>query len=124
MYYDRFTLATQNILGHEEFLVTDAFVQCLLHGSLSKKMQGMVPQSRDELKYRVKKYLREVEGEEREEANIKDLANAYIKQEEAVSRPNAGHRERQDGGHEKHSQYLEHPFWRYRPFGKDEHKSH
>nr|KAJ0192956.1 hypothetical protein LSAT_V11C800394640 [Lactuca sativa] len=37
-YYDRFTLATLNVPGHEEFLVTGAFAQGLLPGPLSKKM--------------------------------------------------------------------------------------
>lgn len=54
-------------------------------------MQGMVPQLRDELKYRVEKYLRKIGGEERKEANLKAIANAYRKQEEAVSRPSIGH---------------------------------
>ena len=52
----------------EEFLVTGAFAQGLLSGLLSKKMQGIVLKSRDELKYRVEKYLRQNEGEERKKA--------------------------------------------------------
>lgn len=64
-YYDRFTLGTQYVPDPKEFFVTNAFAQGLLLGPLSKKMQGMVPQLRDELKYKVKKYLWKFEGEER-----------------------------------------------------------
>nr|KAJ0227046.1 hypothetical protein LSAT_V11C100019440 [Lactuca sativa] len=70
VYYDIFTLATLNILGHDEFLVTGAFAQGLLPGPLSKKMQEMVPQSRDELK--------QIESEERKEANLKKQSLASI----------------------------------------------
>lgn len=56
--------------GNEEFLVTGAFTQGLLPCPLSKKMLAMVPQSRDEIKYRVEKYLRQIEGEERKENNL------------------------------------------------------
>ena len=61
-------MTTLNVLGHEEFLVTGAFTQGLLSVPLSKKMQGTVPYSRDELKCRVEKYLRQIEGDERKEA--------------------------------------------------------
>ena len=57
-YYDKFTLATLDVPDHKEFHITGAFAQHLLIVLLSKKMQGMVPQSGDELKYRVNKYLR------------------------------------------------------------------
>lgn len=57
-YYNRFTSSTLNIPGHEEFLVTGVFAQGLLTDPLSKKMQGTVPQLRDEIKDRVDKYLR------------------------------------------------------------------
>lgn len=50
-YYNRFTLVTLNVPGHEEFLVTSTFTQDLLPDPLSKKMLGKLPQSRDELKY-------------------------------------------------------------------------
>ena len=43
-YYDRFTLATLNVPGHEEFLVTGTFAQGLLPDPVSKKMQGTIPQ--------------------------------------------------------------------------------
>ena len=52
---------------------------------MSKKMQGTVQQSRDELKYRFDTYFRQIEGEKRKEANLKAITNAYIKQEEANS---------------------------------------
>lgn len=68
-------------------------------------MQGTIPQSRDKLKYKVEKYLRKIEGEERKEANLKSVANAYIKQEEVVSQHNNDHRERQDGAHDKNNRY-------------------
>lgn len=74
-----FTLATLSVPGHEEFLVTGAFAQGQLHNPLSKKMQGAVPKTRDEHKYKVEKYLRQIEGEKRMEANLKVVANAYIK---------------------------------------------
>lgn len=64
-YYDIFTLERLYISVHDEFLVTGTFTQGLLPNHLSKKMQGMIPQSRDELKYRVEKYLRQIECEER-----------------------------------------------------------
>ena len=56
---------TLSVPGHEEFLVTGAFAQGLLPGPLSRKLQGTMPKSRDELKYRVEKYLRQIEGEKR-----------------------------------------------------------
>ena len=68
-----------NIPGHEELLVTGPFAQGLLHGPLLKNMQGMVPQLRDELKYRVEKYLTKIKGGERKEVNLKFFANAYTK---------------------------------------------
>ena len=49
-YYDRFTLATLNVQGHGEFLVTGAFSQGLLPNPLSKKMQGTVPPKVDKEK--------------------------------------------------------------------------
>ncbi|XP_023734606.1 uncharacterized protein LOC111882474 [Lactuca sativa] len=69
-YYNRLTLATLNVPGHEEFLVTGAFAQGLLLGPLSKNMQGIVPRSREKLKFRVEKYLIKIEGEEQKEAHI------------------------------------------------------
>lgn len=78
-YYDQFTLATLNVTGHEEFLVTGASAQGLLPGPLSRKMQGIVPRSRDELKFFLEKYLPQIGGEERNEANLKVLANGYLK---------------------------------------------
>lgn len=63
----------------------------------------MVTQSRYERKYKVEKYLRQIKGEERKEANLNIVASAYIKQEELASRPNTVHRERQDRGHDKHN---------------------
>nr|KAJ0211899.1 hypothetical protein LSAT_V11C400157740 [Lactuca sativa] len=121
-YYDRFTLATLNVPGHEEFLVTGTFAQGLLSGPLSKKMQGTVPKSRDELKFRVEKYMRQIEGEERKEANIKVIANAYAKQEETVSRPISAQQERQDGDQQRHNHHPGHMSRRYRPFYWDDSK--
>nr|KAJ0228135.1 hypothetical protein LSAT_V11C100010040 [Lactuca sativa] len=40
-------------------------------------MKGMVPHSRDKLKYRGEKYLRQIEGDETKEANLKVVANTY-----------------------------------------------
>lgn len=111
-YYDRFTSATLNVPGHEEFLVNGAFAYGPLHDPLSKKMQGMAPQSIDELKYSVKKYLWQIKGEEWKEANLKVVANAYIKQEEVnshISPNDRDHHERShDRSHEKHN-------WHSRP---------
>lgn len=56
----------------------------------------MVPQSRDKLKYKVEKYLQQIEGEEGKEANLKVVANAYIKQEQANSHVNSNHRDHHD----------------------------
>nr|KAJ0198857.1 hypothetical protein LSAT_V11C600334800 [Lactuca sativa] len=50
-YYDRFTLATLNVPGHEEFVVIGAFTQGLLPGPLSKKMQRIVPRSKDKITF-------------------------------------------------------------------------
>ena len=60
-------------------------------------MQGTSPRSRDELKFHVEKYMKQIEGEERKEANLKAVANTYIKQEEATSQPSSAQQERQDG---------------------------
>ncbi|CAI9287287.1 unnamed protein product [Lactuca saligna] len=86
-YYDRFTLATLSDPGHEEFLVTSTFAQGLLTGPLSGKMQGTIPKSRDELKYRVEKYFRLIKGEEHKQANLKVVLNAYHKQERPTPNP-------------------------------------
>lgn len=110
VYYDRFMLAMLNVSGHEEFLVTGIFSQGLFLVPLSKKMQGTVSQSRDGIKYIVEKYLRKIEGEERKEAKLKVFTNAYIKIEEATSHSNNGHRECQDGGHDKQNHHLRHSF--------------
>nr|KAJ0190532.1 hypothetical protein LSAT_V11C800446390 [Lactuca sativa] len=77
-YYDKFTLATLDVPDHKEFHITGAFAQHLLIVLLSKKMQGMVPQSGDELKYRI-------ESEERKEGNLKAVVNKYINHEDAIS---------------------------------------
>lgn len=90
-YCDRFTLTTLNVPDHEEFLVIGAFTQGLPPGLLSKKMQRTIPQSRDELNYIVEKYLRQIKGVERKEANLKVGSSVYIKQEEVVSCPNNGY---------------------------------
>lgn len=78
-YSDRFMLAALNVPVHKEFLVIGAFVQGLLLELLSKNMYGTVPQLREEIKYRVEKYLWQIEGEERKETNLKVVANVYIK---------------------------------------------
>lgn len=113
-----------NILGHEEFPVTGPFAQGLLPSPFSKKMQEMVPQSRDELKYRVKKCLRQIKGEERKEANLKAIANTYIKQEEEISNANSNklddHDRSHDRIHDKEKWHSRHPPRKFRPFGKDE----
>lgn len=80
-YYDRFMLEILNVPVHEELLVFGTFAQRLLPDPLSKKMKGTVPQSRDKIKYRVKKYLRQIEGDGRKEANLKAVTNTYIKHE-------------------------------------------
>lgn len=90
-YYARFTLATLSMLGHEQFLVIGAFAQGLLSSHLSKKMQGIVPKTRDKLKYRVERYLRQFDGEEQKEENIKAVAKAYIKQEEVDTHSSSHH---------------------------------
>lgn len=54
-------------------------------------MQKIVPNTRDELKYQVEKYLKQIEGEERKEANLKFVASAYLKQEEARSLSSPNH---------------------------------
>nr|KAJ0198296.1 hypothetical protein LSAT_V11C700382210 [Lactuca sativa] len=81
---DKFMLATLNVSGHEEFLVTGAFAQGLLLGPLSKKMQGTI------------------EAKERKEANLKFIAHAYIKQEE----PNSHHA--QSPNHRDHHEPRRH----------------
>lgn len=124
MYYDRFTLTTLSIPGDEEFLVTGAFSKGLLPGSLSRKMQGIVPKSRDELEYRVEKYLRKIEGEERKQANLKVVANVYLKQESTDSHSRHNHKERHDGSRDNHNRHSRHSSCRFRPFVKDEPRRH
>nr|KAJ0194369.1 hypothetical protein LSAT_V11C800447410 [Lactuca sativa] len=89
-----------SVPGHEEFLVTGTFAQGLLLGPLSRKMQGTEPNSRDELTYRVEKYLRKIKGEERKQANLNVVVNAYLKQESADSHYCHSHKERKDGSHD------------------------
>nr|KAJ0195476.1 hypothetical protein LSAT_V11C700368730 [Lactuca sativa] len=91
---------------------------------LSRKMQGTVPKSRDEVKYRVEKYLRKIEGEERKEANLKFVLKAYLKQESVDSHSRHSHKERHDGSHDKHVRYSRHSSHRFCPFVKDEPLSH
>ncbi|KAL7602771.1 hypothetical protein Lser_V15G16809 [Lactuca serriola] len=124
VYNERFTLVTLSVPGHEVFLVTCAFTKGLLPGPLSRKMQGTVPKSRDELKYRVEKYPKKIEGEERKEANLKVVANAYLKQESDDSHSHHSHKERHDGSHNKHNRHSGHSTPRFRPFVKDKPRSH
>ena len=84
-------------------------------------MQGTVPKSRDELKYRVEKYLRQIEGEERKQAKLKAIANAYLKQESSNSHYRHSHKERKDGSLDK---YHRHSSRKFRLFIKDEPRSH
>lgn len=90
-YYDRFTLATLSVPCHEKVLITGTFTQELLPSPLSKKMQGIVPKTKDELKYQVEKYLRQIEGEERKEAKLRVVENKYFKHEEAGSCSSPNH---------------------------------
>ncbi|KAL7589191.1 hypothetical protein Lser_V15G38099 [Lactuca serriola] len=122
-YYGQFTLATLNVPGHEEFLVTGAFARGLLPGHLSRKMQGTIPRSRDELKFCVDKYSRQFEEEERKEANLKVVANTYLKQEETVSQPSSTQQERQDANQQKHKHHSRHMSRRYIPFNRDDSRS-
>ncbi|KAL7594930.1 hypothetical protein Lser_V15G30230 [Lactuca serriola] len=123
-YYDRFTLVTLSVPSYKEILVTAAFAQELLPGPLLRKIQGTVPKSRDKLKYRVEKYLRKIEEEERKQANLKVVANAYLKQESVGSHYRDSHKERNDGSHDKHSRHSRQSSRRFRPFIKDEPRSH
>ena len=52
-----------------------------------------IPKSRDELKYRVEKYVRHIEGEERILENLKAVANDYLKQESTDSYSCHNHKE-------------------------------
>nr|KAJ0185445.1 hypothetical protein LSAT_V11C900463730 [Lactuca sativa] len=108
-YYDWFTHATLSVP------VTGAFAQGLLPGL--RKMQGTMPKSRDEIKYRI-------EGEEHKQANLKVVANAYLKQESTDSHYHYSHKERNDGSHDKHNKNMRHSSRRFHPFVKDEPRNH
>nr|KAJ0218292.1 hypothetical protein LSAT_V11C300102610 [Lactuca sativa] len=114
------SIPTLNVPGHEEFLVTAAFAQGLLPGPLSRKMQGTVSRSIDELNFCVEKYLRQIDGEERKEANLKVVGNTYLKQEETVSQPSLAQQKRQNGNQQRHNRHSRHMSRRYRPFNKDD----
>lgn len=123
-YYNIFTLETLNIMIYKEFHGTGAFAQIFHPVPPSKKMQGTISRSRDELEYKVKKYLRQIDGEERKETNLKVVVNAYIKHEEPVSRPNTGHRECRFWGHDKNNWHSQHLSQRYSSFVKEKRRSH
>ena len=87
-------------------------------------MKEIVPKSRDELKYRVEKYLRQIKGKELKEANIKVVANGYLKQESIDSQSYHSHKESHDGSHDKHNRHSRHSYCKFRPFIKDETRSY
>nr|KAJ0217830.1 hypothetical protein LSAT_V11C300130160 [Lactuca sativa] len=66
----------------------------------------------------------QIEGEECKQANLKVLANAYLKQESTNSHYRHCHKECNDGSHDKHSKYSRHSSHRFLPFVKDETISH
>lgn len=115
-----------NVPSHEQFQVIGAFPQGLFPDPPSNKMQGMEPRSRDELKYMIEKYLRQIKGEERKEANLKAIVNTYIRQEEENSRPvqSPNHRDHHDRCHDKHNWHSRHTSHIFRPFDKDKPRSH
>lgn len=78
-----------------------------------------MPKSRDKLKYRVEKYLMQIKGEERKEANLKAVLNAYLKQELVDSYSRHSHNECHDGSHDKHSRHSRHSSRMFCAFFKD-----
>ena len=83
-----------------------------------------MPKSRDKIKSRFEIYLRQIEGEEHKQANLKVVANTYLKQESASSHNRHSHKERNDGSHDKHNRHSRHSSRRFCPFVKDEPRSH
>ncbi|KAI3789244.1 hypothetical protein L2E82_02036 [Cichorium intybus] len=99
-YFKRFNEATLNVPGQNDNLVTGAFTHGLLPGPLSTKFLGKPPATRQEMKERVERFLRQEEGTAAKEAYLKAAATSSLK------------------ARENHSQYLgdrRQPFRRGKP---------
>ncbi|KAL4591543.1 hypothetical protein LXL04_004512 [Taraxacum kok-saghyz] len=109
--------------GHANYLVIDAFTQGLLPGPFSKKMQGWVPSTRHELKFRVEVFVRKLVGQESKEANLKAVFETYIKKEPSLNASPA-RRERRDDSHDKHHRHSRYLSCRFQPLLGYDHRSH
>ena len=76
-YFERFNTATLNVPGHNDNIVTGAFTHGLLPGTLSTKFVGRMPNTRNEMKERVERYLRQTEGHTTKTAYLKAATSQY-----------------------------------------------
>ncbi|KAI3709304.1 hypothetical protein L2E82_39064 [Cichorium intybus] len=81
-YFKRFNEATLNVPGQNDNLVTGAFTHGLLPGPLSTKFLGKPPATRQEMKERVERFLRQKEGTAAKEAYLKAAATSSSKTRE------------------------------------------
>ena len=108
-YFQRFNTATMNVPGHNDNIVTGAFTHGLLPGTLSTKFVGRMPNTRDELKERVEKYLRQTAGHTTKTAYLKAASSQHDKED-----GNYNHR------HSHRRQRYPKP---YADYGRDERRS-
>ncbi|XP_023744616.1 uncharacterized protein LOC111892806 [Lactuca sativa] len=76
-YFTRFTNATMDVPGHDEGLIAGAFTWGLLLAPLSQKLMGKKPLTRAELKERVKRYLRQEDGEAAKQAYLNAMMTRH-----------------------------------------------
>ncbi|KAI3739503.1 hypothetical protein L2E82_29910 [Cichorium intybus] len=81
-YFKRFNEATLNVPGQNDNLVTGAFTHGLLPGPLSTKFLGRPPATRQEMKERVERFLRQEEGTAAKEAYLRAAATPSTKARE------------------------------------------
>ncbi|KAI3707756.1 hypothetical protein L2E82_36551 [Cichorium intybus] len=81
-YFKRFNEATLNVPGQNDNLVTGAFTHGLLPGPLSTKFLGKPPATRQEMKERVERFLRQEEGTAAKEVYLKAAATSSSKTRE------------------------------------------
>ena len=108
-YFQRFNTATMNVPGHNDNIVTGAFTHGLLPGTLSTKFVGRMPNTRDELKERVDKYLRQTAEHTTKTAYLKAASSQHDKED-----GNYNHR------HKYRRQRYPKP---YSDYGRDERRS-
>ncbi|XP_023737234.1 uncharacterized protein LOC111885182 [Lactuca sativa] len=108
-YFTRFTNATLDVPGHDEGLIAGAFTWGLLPGPLSQKLMGKKPLTRAELKERVKRYLRQEDGEAAKQAYLNAMTTKHHQ---------PSHTDFRGGG--RHYVQARRPPVRFRPFAKDE----